>query len=115
MLPTPLPTLRILLLSLAAAAALTSGLARSASADEAAGRRIAEHVCSKCHEVHSEEAKSPNPRAPNFARLAADPSVTGYSLQALLRTPHRTMPEIMLSNEELDDVVAYLLSLKPEQ
>jgi len=45
--------------------------------------------------------------------LAAEPSITEYSLRALLRSPHETMPQITLTPDEMDDIVGYILSLKP--
>jgi hypothetical protein len=35
------------------------------------------------------------------------------ALQAALRTSHRTMPNIILDADEMRDVVAYILTLKP--
>jgi hypothetical protein len=34
------------------------------------------------------------------------------SLRAFLQTPHPTMPNLMLTPDETDDVIAYLLTLK---
>jgi hypothetical protein len=39
-------------------------------------------------------------------------STTGMSLRAFLLTPHARMPDIQLSREQTDDVVAYILSLR---
>ena len=40
------------------------------------------------------------------------PSATALSLRVFLQTPHVRMPDFQLSNNEIDDVVAYILSLK---
>jgi len=45
--------------------------------------------------------------------LAAEPSITEYSLRALLRSPHETMPHITFTPEQLDDIIDYIMSLKP--
>lgn len=50
--------------------------------------------------------------APSFAAIAALPSTTSMSLRAYLRTPHANMPDYRLSREELDEIVAYLLTVK---
>jgi hypothetical protein len=38
--------------------------------------------------------------------------MTPTALGLLLRTPHETMPNLVLSPDELVDVIAYILSLK---
>jgi hypothetical protein len=57
--------------------------------------------------------RSPRAGAPTFEAIAAVPGMTTAALTVALRTPHRTMPNIVLETQELDDVVAYVLSLKP--
>lgn len=83
-------------------------------ADVARGQVLSEQACSQCHGVHLNGA-SANPKAPTFSVIAADPSVTEYSLHVFLRTPHWTMPDIKLSPDDIDDIVSYLVSLKPHK
>ena len=40
------------------------------------------------------------------------PSTTAESLGVFLRTSHPTMPNLVLSAAERDDVIAYILSLR---
>ena len=40
------------------------------------------------------------------------PSTTAQALGVFLKTSHPTMPNIMLSDNERDDVIAYILSLR---
>jgi mono/diheme cytochrome c family protein len=99
------------------AAALILAVAGCATkADDAVeaspGQTLAQHWCAECHDIRPGAARSPNPRAPAFARLASDPSFTDYTLRATLRTQHVTMPQIMFTPGQLDDIVAYILSLK---
>lgn len=75
--------------------------------DPVAGRRLAEGVCLQCH-----SADSGPKRAPTFAAVAAMPSTTAQALGVFLKTSHPTMPNIMLSDNERDDVIAYILSLR---
>jgi hypothetical protein len=49
---------------------------------------------------------------PSFASIAARPNQTSQRLQSFIMTPHRPMPGMSLSLAEVNDVVAYLLSLK---
>lgn len=72
----------------------------------------AERLCSECHAVRKEAARSPNADAPRFQALASLPGMTSIALSAALNTPHRSMPNIMLDPEERADIIAYILSLK---
>ena len=49
---------------------------------------------------------------PTFQAVADDPAATGAALRAFLRTPHAAMPDLRLTSDQTDDVVAYILSLK---
>ena len=90
-------------------AAMTPG---GASADPAAGKALAQKWCAECHSTGGDRL-SPNLAAPTFAELAAEPSITEYTLRAFLRTPHETMPNIKFTPEQMDDIVDYIISLKP--
>ena len=82
------------------------------SADPIAGQNLAEKWCSECHGIRADRL-SPNLAAPTFPSLAAEPSITEYSLRALLRSPHETMPQITFTPDQMDDIVGYIISLKP--
>lgn len=76
------------------------------------GLGIARAQCAECHRVANERGYSPNPAAPTFEHIANIPGMTSRALTAALRTSHRTMPNVIISNTEIRDVVAYILSLK---
>jgi mono/diheme cytochrome c family protein len=96
------------------AAILSTALApgRSVSADPVTGQNLAEKWCVECHGIRADRL-SPNFAAPTFPELAAEPSITEYSLRALLRSPHETMPHITFTPEQMDDIIDYIMSLKP--
>jgi hypothetical protein len=50
--------------------------------------------------------------ARRHSRLAAQTSITPMALDAFLQTPHHRMPDLHLSRAEIDDVSAYILSLR---
>jgi mono/diheme cytochrome c family protein len=84
------------------------------AADAAAaspGEVSAQRWCARCHGIRANEG-SPNPDAPNFADIANEPSATRYSLNIFLRTSHPTMPNFVLSQEEIAEFVNYILSMK---
>ena len=74
--------------------------------DSASGRRLAEASCMGCHGVTNAQ-----PPASTFSAIAAMPSTSAQSLGVFLRTSHANMPNLVLSNSERDDVIAYILSL----
>lgn len=85
-----------------------------ARADVVRGQELSERLCSGCHAVKPGQ-KSPVAAAPTFQRSASDPSITETSLRVFLRTPHWTMPNIVLKPDDTDDIVEYLLSLKQKR
>jgi mono/diheme cytochrome c family protein len=100
-----------------------SAEAQGLPGDPARGRALAERWCAECHEVlPGKRAPSvtlvPGERGqaavdvPAFQAVANDPAATEVALRAFLRTSHKNMPNLRLTPEETDDVVAYILSLK---
>ncbi len=81
--------------------------------DIATGRRIAEQDCASCHAILRGETKSPVAQAPSFDAVAAMPSTNELALRVFLRTSHSGMPNVMLKPEEIDPLIAYIVSLKP--
>jgi mono/diheme cytochrome c family protein len=85
--------------------------AQDVPGDPAMGRRTAETMCSDCHAVDP-KAVSRGSNAPAFAAIAHEPSATVLSLNAFLRSNHRSMPNFILARADADNIVAYILSLK---
>ena len=81
-------------------------------ADPAAGEKLAIEVCAQCHFVDEDQPNIPRADAPPFDEIVADPAVTELSLRVFFQTPHRSMPNLQLSQKETDDVIGYLLSLR---
>src|SRR5829696_5226297 len=79
----------------------------------ATGLQFARSVCAECHAVEIKQPGSPNTAAPSFQRIANIPGMTETALYVSLQTSHRTMPNLRLEADEMRDVVAYILSLKP--
>jgi mono/diheme cytochrome c family protein len=79
--------------------------------DPARGKALAGEHCARCHAIVP-GATSPEPGIPGFAQMAADPEQTRASLRQFIRLPHFEMPPQTLTGAELDDVIAYILSLR---
>jgi mono/diheme cytochrome c family protein len=86
--------------------------AQDGPGDPIAGAKLAREVCAKCDMVAEDQIDDPGVLAPTFFEVVADPSVTALSLRVFFRTPHANMPDLMLSPEETDNIVSYLLSLR---
>ena len=101
----------LVVLGLSAGASVAHG---ASLGDGPAGHELAEKICADCHII----APGGKPRrlvgAPDFPVLALDPRVSDFRIRAFLRTPHQIMPNFVLSDEDLDDLIAYILSLKPK-
>lgn len=99
------------------AAAVTFGLSDGAEAQEAdiaAGKVYADEVCAACHAVQAGDAESPLTDAPPFQEVADTPGMTELALSVWLQSSHPTMPNIILEQDDLRNVVAYIRSLKGE-
>jgi hypothetical protein len=72
--------------------------------DPAAGEPLAAANRAKCHAPGA---------APAFTKIAAMPSTTQTSLGAFLQTSHGSMPNHILSAADRNNLIAYILSLRP--
>ena len=80
--------------------------------DPVAGRSIARRWCDNCHVVDVAQQRATSTGAPTFAAIAHMKSTTAMALRVFLQTPHGRMPDLHLTRSEIDDVTAYILSLK---
>jgi cytochrome c len=82
------------------------------SADSgSAGHRLADAWCKECHAIEARNAGTAN-AAPDFVAIANQPSTTELSLKVFLRSSHRSMPNLVITPDQADDLVNYILSLK---
>ncbi len=80
--------------------------------DPARGSEFAQVVCAECHAVLPENRTSPVAAAPSFKAIANSPGMTHMALIVWFHSPHPTMPQLVLETEDMDNVIAYILSLK---
>jgi len=92
--------------------AVTAGPVRAQNVSEQKGATFAQQICAECHAVQAGQPASPNGQAPTFETVAQTPGMTAIALTAILRTSHRTMPNIILADDDLRNVIAYIMSLK---
>jgi mono/diheme cytochrome c family protein len=101
------------LIGLAIAVTLAAaGAAWAQEADIAAGKAYAEEICAACHAVEPGGADSPLFEAPPFQEVADTPGMTELALSVWLQSSHPTMPNIVLEQDDMRNVIAYIRSLK---
>jgi mono/diheme cytochrome c family protein len=93
-----------------AASSLTA--AAQPEGDIGSGHRIAETWCSTCHVIGPEQQHGTSTGAPTFTEIAQMKSTTKLGLQVFLQTPHDRMPDLHLSRAEMNDLIAYIVSLR---
>ena len=98
--------------SVAVLLAISPAFAQAQEAGDAAvGRRLAEAWCGNCHVLDTSHQATAT-GAPSFASVAANRAITPLSLRVFFQSPHERMPDLHLSNSEMDDLIAYILSLR---
>ena len=97
---------------IAPAALLSPALAQVNVGDPRQGHALAQDWCSSCHVVSPQQRQAGNDAVPSFSSIAHMPSTTATSLKAFLETPHPPMPDLKLSQAQIDDIIAYILSLR---
>jgi mono/diheme cytochrome c family protein len=101
--------LSLLLPCLSAAPAFAAGDA----VDVSRGHALATAWCARCHAVERGQLRSPQVDVPSFAAVGGDRRITETAIRVYLRSNHPSMPDVKLTQAETDDIVDYLLSLRP--
>ena len=107
----------------AAFAAADVGAVAAAGLTAADGKSLAQQYCTACHRVTQEQAQPPDVvvdtgsgpetfQAPSFARIATRSDRTEAELRERILNPHYPMRAQQFIPEELDAIVAYILSLR---
>jgi mono/diheme cytochrome c family protein len=79
--------------------------------DPVQGGHLAESLCGSCHLV-APTSRDTVAGVPTFAAMARSPSTTPLAIRTFLRTSHRQMPNLRLNDDEADQIIAYILSLR---
>lgn len=88
----------------------------AAAGNKEAGRAFALAICSVCHVVSPDQA---SPRqfttAPDFQSIANTRGMSDVALREFLSGTHPTMPNMHLTETQIDDVTAFILNLRKPQ
>lgn len=79
--------------------------------DTPAGASLAVRWCMACHIVGPNQSTATD-NAPSFREIAARPGTTAVSLDRYLSIGHTLMPDFLLSSQERNALVTYILSLR---
>ena len=98
-----------------ALAASGPSLAEDLPGDPALGQQLAEEVCSACHGVEKGMQQSGRDGAPSFQNIADNRTMTPLAIRFILQsTEKQNMPNLILTADETDDVIAYIRGLDDE-
>jgi mono/diheme cytochrome c family protein len=98
-------------LFIAAAFALPAEALAQPASSHSLGRQVAIELCSSCHRVTAGPRLS-GQNVANFFAIANLPSTTALSLKVFLRSNHKGMPNLIVSESDSDELIDYILSLK---
>lgn len=82
--------------------------------DMDAGLKYAQLRCAECHDIVSRNPMTTASDAPTFHVIANKPGISRTSLSSWLLSSHPKMPGLMIEPADLDNVIAFILSLKDE-
>lgn len=102
---------RILALGVACCSA-TAPASAATLGDPKAGRTYAEEQCASCHSIVPDGNTSPVREATPFQAIADTGGMTRTALVVFFRTPHKTMPNLVVRGDDADNIIAYILSLR---
>lgn len=88
-----------------------TAMGQSGIGNIAQGHDIATTICAECHRVEKGQKSAKLSAAKSFQDVADNPARTELSLRVFLKTPHRNMPNLVLTEAEIDDIIAYIQSL----
>ena len=98
-------------ISLFAVVALVVSTEISYSADAEHGRDVAARWCASCHLISPDQQRA-SADVPPFAIIAKSPNFDPKRLAYFLLEPHPKMPQMALSRSAVDDIAAYIETLK---
>ena len=99
-------------LALASLLALPAAAAAQDLGSPELGKAYAAQVCADCHDVEPLGEISPNPDAPSFQSVSDTPGMSARALVVWMQSSHPTMPDLIIKPDDMDNVIAYIMSLR---
>lgn len=80
-----------------------------------AGLKLAQTLCQNCHLLPgTAPGNTVTVGIPSLLGIANKPGQTGPAIERVLIQPHAPMPDMKLSNQEIQDLIAYFDSLRTD-
>jgi len=79
-----------------------------------AGLKFAMESCAECHNITSRNPMSTASGAPTFYDIANTSGISRTTLSFWMLSSHPKMPGLMIEQQDLDNVIMYILSLKDQ-
>lgn len=83
--------------------------------DVTRGKAIAERWCVSCHVIASDSNATVPAGVPTFRAIANRKEQTADNIRQILMMPHVPMPDMQLTRVEMDDLIAYMDSLRNKE
>lgn len=80
--------------------------------DAQRGLELAREDCSECHLVEPPSDPNQDSPAASFLVIANTPGMNELALRVWFQTPHKNMPNFILSEREKAHLIAYISSLR---
>ena len=106
------PAVRFAALGLPLFVLQLSTAAPAQAADAKEGETLAGRWCVSCHDIGRSEKPTASDTAPTFDSIARRKDLNRVHLEAWLGHPHPPMPNLNLTRTEIDNLVAYIESLR---
>ena len=90
---------------------LIPAAAAQAQDSVAQGAALAARQCAECH-TSAPPLKPGAVAGPSFRDIAQKPVMTKLAIRVFMRTTHPNMPDIILTDDEIDSIADYIHSLK---
>ncbi|MDP6953726.1 MAG: cytochrome c [Alphaproteobacteria bacterium] len=102
--------------AVALASVLAFTLAGAANAVEIGspqiGGEIADDICAECHVVRDDQVNVRLVGLPTFREIANNPQRSENWLRTFMVTPHYEMPDFVFTQDQIDNILAYIKTLK---
>lgn len=94
---------------------LTLGARAAELGDKEKGHAYAQQFCADCHGVEKDDHLLLGD-VPTFPEVADSEGMSPRALAVWLRTSHPNMPDFIIPPDDMDNVIAYIMSLRtPKQ
>ena len=87
-------------------------LAQAVEPSATRGRELAVRLCSNCHVIDGPATTATPVGIGTFRGIANRPGQTAEHISNVLILPHMPMPDTQLTREEIQDILAYLETLR---